>query len=383
MVGLDITLGVISSDYWLTHTDGTTNGIKLLQPTTEVFHVGGGSASVNAGSKLVFDERTGWLQCGNFTQSDSTEALRGTNCQALGRNTRALGNRCTVIGNENSTDANCSNLFVGGDACEAVDCQDSIILGLNCDCVALVEGAVIGRANSCTNAGNKTHCFMFGSSHSASETCTDIYMIGQNHTSSTLDATQNYMIGMNHTCSSTTAIPNILLGIDIDDGGFRGQLLCTASSSITGNSNFRCRMKYNGGFQLYTNTGATTGAEMLSGASSWSAVSDKNCKEEITLLDDQKVLEKTISIPVYSYKYKYCDYDKDGNFLDCEGNVLPNDPRATYMGPMAQDWNALFNNQQNVCSINQQDEIAVLLSCVRALHEKVNSLQEKIDLLIG
>jgi hypothetical protein len=373
------------SGLWQNVADGTTQNITKAVTTDDVFLFGDVTDSESNGKKLVFDERTGYLHAGDLSNPKSAEGLRGTNCQSLGNGNQAEGTENCVTGKDNSTDSTTIHCFVSGNNHVLVGCEDSSVNGFSCACEGLKEVFVAGRNCDAIGSGIKQRCSMIGSAHTISEACNDTHMIGAGHTSATLNAQNNIMIGTGHTCTSTDAVNNVLMGDSNNDGGFRGQLICNGASgsAVTGNSNFRCRMAFGSGYQYYTDSGLTTGAEMLSGASSWSSVSDINCKEEIVLLNDQAVLDAAVNVPVYSYKYKWCSYDEDGNFLDCEGNILPGDPRATYMGPMAQEWNPIFNNDQNTCSINQQDEIAVLLSCVRALKTEVETLKTRVGLLGG
>jgi hypothetical protein len=79
-----------------------------------------------------------------------------------------------------------------------------------------------------------------------------------------------------------------------------------------------------GGFVFYTGTGSGE-ASLAAGATSWSAISDRNAKKNFQPIDAKTVLDKLAAIPIEQWNYKW-EQDSD----------VPN------IGPMAQDFKHAF-----------------------------------------
>ena len=118
-----------------------------------------------------------------------------------------------------------------------------------------------------------------------------------------------------------------------------------------------------GGIKLYTNQGLTSGVEIASGGSGWSAVSDRNRKDHFLNVDGEGLLLKLRSVPVTSWNYK------------------AQDPRIRHMGAMAQDFDAAFGLGENPLMINSIDMDGVTLAGVKALDARSLADQKRIQLL--
>jgi hypothetical protein len=117
-----------------------------------------------------------------------------------------------------------------------------------------------------------------------------------------------------------------------------------------------------GGSTFYSNTARTTGVTLAAGASSWSAVSDRNLKENIFPLDHQNTLSNMANIEVYKY------------------NFIGNSPDQICYGPMAQEWNPIFGcPMKDPLMIDQGDILGILLSSVKGLYKRIQNIDERIQ----
>ena len=71
-------------------------------------------------------------------------------------------------------------------------------------------------------------------------------------------------------------------------------------SSVADEFNVYC----SGGARFFTNSSATTGVLLAPGAGSWSAVSNRDSKENIEPVDGRAVLEELVSLPLATWNYK-------------------------------------------------------------------------------
>ena len=90
--------------------------------------------------------------------------------------------------------------------------------------------------------------------------------------------------------------------------------------------------------------------------------SDKNNKMAIQPIDADEVLEKVASLPVSSWTYKH----------DAESGVR-------HIGPMAQDFYALFGTGASETGISTLDTSGVALAAIKALHAENAQLRSDLD----
>ncbi|HZO92368.1 MAG TPA: tail fiber domain-containing protein [Candidatus Baltobacteraceae bacterium] len=111
-----------------------------------------------------------------------------------------------------------------------------------------------------------------------------------------------------------------------------------------------------GGFTLYTNAGATVGAELAAGSGTWASLSDRGAKTNIVPLDDASVLEKIASLPISRWSYR-------------------TERGVRHVGPMAQDFYAAFAVGEDDKHITSVDEDGVALAGIKALHARLGALE--------
>ncbi|MBE0644421.1 MAG: tail fiber domain-containing protein, partial [Bacteroidetes bacterium] len=118
------------------------------------------------------------------------------------------------------------------------------------------------------------------------------------------------------------------------------------------------KMRFAGGYQLYTNSTATTGVYMNGNTSGWINFSDRNRKENFKPVAGEWLLAKIRSLPVTEWNYKNSD------------------PDVRYIGPMAQDfWQAFHLGGSDSLGINSIAIDGVNLAAIKALEERTRELQ--------
>jgi hypothetical protein len=132
----------------------------------------------------------------------------------------------------------------------------------------------------------------------------------------------------------------------------------TATAS-TANNQFVARAS--GGFVFYTDTGSG-GASLAAGATSWSAISDRNAKKNISPVNCQDVLNRLARVPVEQWNYKWDD-----------------DRGTPNLGPMAQDFKAAFYPGRDDKSISTLEFDGVELAAIQGLNQKLEHELKLID----
>ena len=107
---------------------------------------------------------------------------------------------------------------------------------------------------------------------------------------------------------------------------------------------------------LQVGTGVTNGnGAYLTTGGVWTNTSDRNLKEGITPVDGFDLLEKVGRLPVYRWNYK------------------GEEPCRQHVGPMAQDFHAVFGIGDDDTHISTIDPAGIALASIQALNEKLNS----------
>ena len=102
-------------------------------------------------------------------------------------------------------------------------------------------------------------------------------------------------------------------------------------------------------------------AHLPQGAGSWSHVSDKNLKINVTTIDSPKILGVVSELPISEWGYKGQDY-------------------VRHIGPMAQDFYALFGLGNSDRLINSVDVDGVILASIQGLGSQLKSLIDSSNL---
>jgi len=119
-------------------------------------------------------------------------------------------------------------------------------------------------------------------------------------------------------------------------------------------------VKASGGSTFWSDAGATMGVNLAAGTAAWAGVCDKNVKRDIREIEYTSVLDRVDRLKLYDFCYKG-DPKKQKN-----------------MGPMAQDWHQLFPSTKDPLKIDTMDLDGVALSAIKALLERVRSLEDRL-----
>lgn len=106
----------------------------------------------------------------------------------------------------------------------------------------------------------------------------------------------------------------------------------------------------------------TLGAQLGPGATAWSALSDRNAKENFEPVDTAAILHKVAGLPLTEWNYK-------------------DDPaRRRYIGPVAQDFHAAFGlgNDRMICTL---DTDGVSLAAIQGLYRENQDLKKRVETL--
>lgn len=138
--------------------------------------------------------------------------------------------------------------------------------------------------------------------------------------------------------------------------------------SSTGNDQFIARAS--GGVWFYSNSNLTAGVRLNAGAGSWSSISDRALKDNVTPVDGKHVLSTLMAMPMAEWNYK------------------AQDTSVRHMGPMAQDFYAAFGLGEDDKHISTVDADGVALAAIQGLHgivkekdAKISSLEARIEAL--
>ena len=128
----------------------------------------------------------------------------------------------------------------------------------------------------------------------------------------------------------------------------------------TGPNQFVARAS--GGFTFYTapGSGTQTGATLAMGSGSWSSLSDRDAKANISAVDSQGLLARLAALPIATWNYK----------------AQPDSVR--HVGPMAQDFHAAFGLGEDDKHISTVDAEGVALAAIQALYQTVTELKQDL-----
>lgn len=114
-----------------------------------------------------------------------------------------------------------------------------------------------------------------------------------------------------------------------------------------------------GGTIFYSNAATSTGVSLAAGA--WSAVSDRNKKEDFRDEDGEAVLQKLAALPIQSWSYR------------------SQASSVRHLGPMAQDFYAAFGLGESDTTITTTDIGGVNMLAIQALEKRTRDLQEQLN----
>lgn len=307
----------------------------------------GGVPVTGAGSRVVWFGGKAAFRAGNVNGFGATYwdlASLGFGSAAFGQNTRANGNysfaagqsttasgdESVALGNSGTASADRAFAFNGTASAVGAVAIGSGAQATNDDALALGPSSIAGGLASIVlgpSIANGSFGVAIGLQNSASG---------------------NFSVAIGKNARTANRAGSVVLG----DGcaGF-------SSDSVYPTANNQVVMRGCGGVKVFTNQNLSSGVELAAGGSGWSAVSDRNRKENFLTLEGEDVLARLRGVPVSSWNYR------------------SQDRSIRHMGPMAQDFYAAFGLGENELMINSVDIDGVNMAAIQALTARTDALQ--------
>lgn len=260
-----------------------------------------------------------------------------------GRNNKARGEYSVVSGGGGSNDAD-SNTAAGAYSAVAggrgnVALGSNSIVGGGRNCIAVAGASVVGGGEGNVAEGHRS--VICGGAYNNTSGIGTVVVGGQN----------NVANGINSLAAGGGAIVN-------HDGSFvwsDGSPNYTYFSSTAVNQ-FSARAT--GGVRFVSaidGTGSpTAGVSLAAGGGSWSSISDRNAKDNLTPVNGEELLTKLAAIPVAMWNYK------------------SQDPTIRHIGPMAQDFYSAFGVGEDDKHITTIDADGVALAAIQELKHQLD-----------
>lgn len=102
------------------------------------------------------------------------------------------------------------------------------------------------------------------------------------------------------------------------------------------------------------------GVRLAGGSGAWESLSDRQAKKDFAAVDQQDILEKVASLPLMSWSY---------------ATQLSS---IRHIGPVAQDFNSIFNLGENERYISTVDADGVSLAAIQGLYRRLRDLELKL-----
>ena len=337
----------------------TKAGVNLLRLDDNAGFVVKGTAATGtipetgAGVRLMWYPSKWALRAGKVESFGATywdDASIGNGSVALGENTRASGNyslaanlattasgdESVALGNNGTASADRAFAFNGTASGVGAVAIGSGAQATSDDALAMGPSSIAGGLASIVlgpSIANGSFGVAIGLQNSASG---------------------NFSVAIGKNARTANRQGSVVLG----DGcaGF-------SSDSTYPTANNQIVMRGCGGVKVFTNQGLTSGVELAAGGSGWSAVSDRNRKENFGSLDGELLLSRLRSVPVTTWNY------------------LSQPDGIRHMGPVAQDFRAAFGLGESDLMINSIDIDGVNMAGVKALDERTLLQESRITAL--
>ena len=242
---------------------------------------------------------------------------------------------CIVGGQNNTATATGTTSFIGGgDANQAQGAQAFVGAGMS-NTASGASSAVVagGRAHGNTASGQSS---FVGAGDANAAHATGSSIIGGDANTIVAGATNACVAGGSSSTINAAGVDSFAAGHQAvvaathancfvwSDGG--------ANPTTTTNTNQVVMSAAGTGgnsFIFYSNAARTLGVQVAANGVAWTAVSDRNMKENIRELNPLDVLGRVERLPIYEFSYKGAD------------------PDTVFRGPMAQDWHELFPSKKD------------------------------------
>ncbi len=248
-----------------------------------------------------------------------------------------------VVAGDTNTVSNYESAIVGG-ASNTVSNAYAFIGGGNENTVSSEYGVLVGGLNN-TVSGEGAYIAAGGYNTASGEGA----VVDGGFASTASGTFSTIPGGYRNTASAAYTFAAGAFGSAANEGAFVWSDGSNGSTVLTSSHNYQFLARASGGFTLYTNAGATVGAQLAAGSGTWASLSDRNAKTNIAPLNDETVLAKVAALPISRWSYK-------------------TEHGVRHVGPMAQDFYAAFKVGEDDRHITSIDEDGVALAAIKALH---------------
>jgi len=294
-----------------------------------------------SGSFLYFSgEKSAFIGGENNTSMDSSIALGSF---SWGLNNSLKGPYVTIFGCNNFADSSTiSGISYGPNTC--------FVLGKNC--IGSQYSVAIGdsaRATFIRNVAIGKN--VYAGSQSAS------VAIGNNVFTS---GATSWAMGKDLLATGNFAT---VLGTNAGTSTFKGGFTygdLSSSSIVTPNAIHQFVVRAAGGYIFYSSSDLSMGVELLPGSGSWNMISDRTKKENIYSLDYAAFSTRYLKIPIYSWAYI--------------------GQSTFHLGPMAQDFEDVFEVGEYKNYINMLDIDGVVILGIKELNNELNNELKTIEI---
>jgi hypothetical protein len=319
-----------------------------------------GFSNTAVGTSALWRNETGWgnTACGDASLYDNFAGHANTAVGVSALFYNNIANYNTACGYQAGQGIYQSNT---GSNNTAIGYQALFLLTTGGRNTALGSGALYSNAGGISNTGvgvGALQSNLDGINNSA----VGENALGRSNHGSLNTALGMYALDLNTSGSNNTAIgyaANVSSGTLNNASAIGSGAIVNASNCmVLGNSSaMRWGFGVNAavGHAIEVGTGALNGnGAYLTSGGTWTNTSDRDVKEGIALVDGGAVLLKVSQLPIYRWNYK------------------GEDPSHQHVGPMAQDFYAVFSLGDDDKHISTIDPAGVALAAIQALNEKLN-----------
>ena len=179
----------------------------------------------------------------------------------------------------------------------------------------------------------------------------------------TSTAAGSFSVAMGNNAQAT-GNNSVALGTAVSTNSFTGSFAFgdVALGTLNNDAHGQMAMRFSGGYKFYTNSAASVGAQLPTGANAWATLSDFRKKENLAEINHEDFLKKISSMHLTSWNY----IGQDARYF-------------RHYGPMAQEFYAAFGRDKfgtigNDTLINQADFDGVNLIAIQALEKRTSVL---------
>lgn len=156
------------------------------------------------------------------------------------------------------------------------------------------------------------------------------------------------------------------MGMRAQSGHHKGSFIygdASRDSAAANDADNQFMVVADGGIKLFSKGNLGAGVQLASGSGSWTALSDRNAKTALQLVDGREVLKKVIAMPLSTWQYK------------------TQSEKYRHMGPMAQDFYAAFRLGESDKGIDTVDADGVALAAIQGLSAVLMEKDERVTSL--